>query len=81
MPEMTEAGNPNKMGRLWDMAAAKLTKTELNLLKQFSAFLKSHKGLQDIAEKLGRMADQEAKGGDHGPLTPSPRCEAGRPTG
>jgi len=58
MPEMTESGNPNKMGRLWDMAAAKLTKTELNLLKQFSAFLKSHKGLQQIAEKLGRMADQ-----------------------
>ncbi|WP_221075405.1 ATPase RavA stimulator ViaA [Agarivorans aestuarii] len=58
MPEMTESGDPNKLGRLWDMAAAKLRKSEVNLLKQFAVFLKSQKGLQKIAEQLGRMADQ-----------------------
>ena len=58
MPEMTESGDPNKLGRLWDMAAAKLRKSEVNLLKQFALFLKSQKGLQKIAEQLGRMADQ-----------------------
>ncbi|GDY26375.1 hypothetical protein AHAT_22650 [Agarivorans sp. Toyoura001] len=58
MPEMTESGDANKLGRLWDMAAAKLSKTEVNLLQQFAAFLKGQKGLQKIAEQLGRMADQ-----------------------
>ncbi|WP_163134286.1 ATPase RavA stimulator ViaA [Agarivorans sp. Alg241-V36] len=58
MPEMTESGDSNKLGRLWDMAAAKLRKSEVNLLKQFAVFLKSQKGLQKIAEQLGRMADQ-----------------------
>ncbi|MGY5451384.1 ATPase RavA stimulator ViaA [Agarivorans sp. MS3-6] len=58
MPEMTESGDSSKLGRLWDMAAAKLSKNEVNLLQQFAVFLKGQKGLQKIAEQLGRMADQ-----------------------
>ncbi|UTV30085.1 ATPase RavA stimulator ViaA [Photobacterium atrarenae] len=58
MNEVTEAGDEKKAGRLWDMAQAKLTRTDVKSLKTMAAFLKKNRGLQEIAEKLGRMANE-----------------------
>ncbi|ELR65700.1 hypothetical protein C942_00785 [Photobacterium marinum] len=58
MQEVTEAGDEKKAGRLWDMAKARLTKTDVGSLKTMAAFLKKNSGLQEIAEKLGRMASE-----------------------
>lgn len=58
MEEVTEAGDPTKAGRLWDMAKAKLTKTDVSTLKSMAHFLKKNSGLKEIAEKLGRMANE-----------------------
>ena len=56
--EVTEAGDEKKAGRLWDMARAKLTRTDVDSLKSIANFLKNNRGLQEIAEKLGRMANE-----------------------
>ncbi|PSV37350.1 ATPase RavA stimulator ViaA [Photobacterium sp. GB-210] len=56
--EVTEAGDEKKAGRLWDMAKAKLTQTDVDVMKKIAKFLKNNNGLQDIAEKLGRMASE-----------------------
>lgn len=58
MNEITEAGDEKKAGRLWDMAQAKLTRTDVKSLKAMAAFLKKNRGLQEIAEQLGRMANE-----------------------
>lgn len=58
MDKVTEEGDENSVGRLWDMAAAKLSKTDLSVMKRHAEFLKKNQGLQEIAEKLGRMAGQ-----------------------
>ncbi|AJR05865.1 ATPase RavA stimulator ViaA [Photobacterium gaetbulicola] len=58
MEAVTEAGDEKKAGRLWDMAKAKLTKTDVSTLKNMAQFLKKNSGLKDIAEKLGRMANE-----------------------
>lgn len=58
MEEVTGAGDPTKAGRLWDMAKAKLTKTDVSTLKSMAHFLKKNSGLKEIAEKLGRMANE-----------------------
>ncbi|WP_299013347.1 ATPase RavA stimulator ViaA [uncultured Photobacterium sp.] len=58
MQEVTEAGDEKKAGRLWDMAKAKLTRTDVDSLKSIAKFLKKNDGLQEIAEKLGRMANE-----------------------
>ncbi|NOH62584.1 ATPase RavA stimulator ViaA [Vibrio sp. RE88] len=58
MDKVTEEGDENSVGRLWDMAAAKLSKTDLFVMKRHAEFLKKNQGLQEIAEKLGRMAGQ-----------------------
>ncbi|MGF1681521.1 ATPase RavA stimulator ViaA [Photobacterium minamisatsumaniensis] len=58
MEEVTEAGDEKKAGRLWDMAKAKLTKSDVTTLKSIATFLKKNNGLQEIAEKLGRMANE-----------------------
>ncbi|PSW20268.1 ATPase RavA stimulator ViaA [Photobacterium sanctipauli] len=58
MEEVTESGDEKKAGRLWDMAKAKLTRTDVNTLKSIATFLKKNNGLQEIAEKLGRMANE-----------------------
>lgn len=58
MEEVTEAGDETKAGRLWDMAKAKLTQTDVDVMKKIAKFLKKNNGLQDIAEKLGRMASE-----------------------
>lgn len=58
MEEVTEAGDPKKAGRLWDMAKAKLTRTDIDSMKSIATFLKKNNGLKEIAEKLGRMANE-----------------------
>lgn len=58
MDEVTEEGDEGSVGRLWDMASAKLSRTDLSVMKRHAEFLQKHQGLQEIAEKLGRMAGQ-----------------------
>ncbi|KLV05388.1 protein viaA [Photobacterium aquae] len=58
MEGVTEAGDEKRAGRLWDMAQASLTKSDVTTLKTIAAFLKKNNGLQEIAEKLGRMANE-----------------------
>lgn len=58
MEQVTESGNEMGVGRLWDMASAKLSQTDLSVMKRHAEFLRKHKGLQEIAEQLGRMASQ-----------------------
>ncbi|MCW8335511.1 ATPase RavA stimulator ViaA [Vibrio paucivorans] len=58
MDNVAESGDENSIGRLWDMASAKLSKTDLGVMKRHADFLKKNKGLQEIAEQLGRMAGQ-----------------------
>ncbi|MDX1302955.1 ATPase RavA stimulator ViaA [Photobacterium sp.] len=56
--EVTDAGDEKKAGRLWDMARAKLTRTDVSTMKSIASFLKKNNGLKEIAEKLGRMANE-----------------------
>ncbi|OAJ92710.1 ATPase RavA stimulator ViaA [Vibrio bivalvicida] len=58
MDKVAEEGDESSVGRLWDMASAKLSKSDLNVMKRHAEFLKKNKGLQEISEKLGRMAGQ-----------------------
>ncbi|PSW05486.1 ATPase RavA stimulator ViaA [Photobacterium lipolyticum] len=58
MEEVTDAGDEKKAGRLWDMARAKLTRTDVGTMKSIASFLKKNNGLKEIAEKLGRMANE-----------------------
>ncbi|KGY14047.1 protein viaA [Vibrio tubiashii] len=58
MDKVTEEGDEGSVGRLWDMASAKLSKSDLNIMKRHAEFLKKNKGLQEISEQLGRMASQ-----------------------
>lgn len=58
MDQMTESGDEASVGRLWDMASAKLSKSDFETMKRHAEFLKKHQGLQEIAEQLGRMASQ-----------------------
>ena len=58
MDGVTQEGDESSLGRLWDMAAAKLSKTDLSAMKRHAEFLKKNKGLQDIAQQLGRMASE-----------------------
>lgn len=58
MDKVTEEGDETSVGRLWDMASAKLSRTDLSVMRRHADFLQKHQGLQEIAEKLGRMAGQ-----------------------
>ncbi|NOH73374.1 ATPase RavA stimulator ViaA [Vibrio pectenicida] len=58
MDGVTEEGDENTLGRLWDMAAAKLSKTDLSAMKRHAEFLKKNHALQEIAQQLGRMANE-----------------------
>ncbi|MBB1315071.1 MULTISPECIES: ATPase RavA stimulator ViaA [Aliivibrio] len=57
MESVTAEGDDTQIGKLWDMASAKLTKSNVDIMKLHARFLKKNKGLQDIASKLGRMAN------------------------
>ncbi|ELI5733864.1 ATPase RavA stimulator ViaA [Vibrio fluvialis] len=56
MDQVTESGDEASVGRLWDMAAAKLSRGDISVMKRHAEFLKKNQGLQEIAEQLGRMA-------------------------
>ncbi|MFV0449649.1 MAG: ATPase RavA stimulator ViaA [Vibrio sp.] len=56
MDKITESGDESSVGRLWDMASAKLSRSDLTVMKRHAEFLKKHQTLQEIAERLGRMA-------------------------
>ena len=58
MDRVTEEGDEGSVGRLWDMASAKLSQSDLTVMKRHAEFLKKNKGLQEISEKLGRMASE-----------------------
>ena len=55
--EIDDAIDEKKSLRLWDLAKAKLTKTDIKNLKKVVKFLQSNNELQKIAEKLGRMGN------------------------
>ncbi|NVC61633.1 ATPase RavA stimulator ViaA [Vibrio sp. 05-20-BW147] len=58
MDKVTDSGDEGSVGRLWDMASAKLSKTDVSVMKRYAEFLKNNNGLQEIAEQLGRMANE-----------------------
>lgn len=58
MDKVTEEGEVGSIGRLWDMAAAKLSKGDMTTIKRYAEFLKKNRELQKIAEQLGRMASE-----------------------
>ncbi|HAS6346803.1 TPA: ATPase RavA stimulator ViaA [Vibrio vulnificus] len=58
MDKVTDSGDEGSVGRLWDMASAKLSKTDVSVMKRYADFLKKNNGLQEIAEQLGRMANE-----------------------
>ncbi|ANU38119.1 ATPase RavA stimulator ViaA [Vibrio scophthalmi] len=58
MDKVTQEGDESSVGRLWDMASAKLSKNDLTVMKRHAEFLQKHQGLQEIAEQLGRMASE-----------------------
>ncbi len=57
-------------GRLWDMSAAKLSKSDWSVLKQQADFIKKHPKLLEIAQLLGRMASAD----NEDSLTHSSNC-------
>ncbi|AIL72627.1 hypothetical protein VV93_v1c35670 [Vibrio vulnificus] len=58
MDKVTDSGDEGSVGRLWDMASAKLSKTDVSVMKRYAEFLIKNNGLQEIAEQLGRMANE-----------------------
>ncbi|WP_330959986.1 ATPase RavA stimulator ViaA [Photobacterium sp. 53610] len=58
MEKVDEAGDEKRAGRLWDMAKAKLTRTDVERLKSITKFLQKSSELQEIADSLGRMASE-----------------------
>ncbi|WP_375748182.1 ATPase RavA stimulator ViaA [Vibrio sp. HN007] len=56
MEKLEEAGDLKQIGRLWDMAAARLSQKDVSTMKRYADFLKKNGDLQAIAEQLGRMA-------------------------
>ncbi|KKC99654.1 ATPase RavA stimulator ViaA [Photobacterium halotolerans] len=58
MEKVDESGDEKRAGRLWDMAKAKLTKTDVERLKSIAKFLQKNNEIQEIADKLGRMASE-----------------------
>ncbi|NLS12162.1 ATPase RavA stimulator ViaA [Vibrio sp. SM6] len=58
MDGVTTEGDEQHAGRLWDMASARLSRNDITVMRRYAAFLKKNKGLQTIAEQLGRMASE-----------------------
>ena len=53
MDAVTESGDVGSIGRLWDMASAKLSKTDLAVMKRHAEFLKKNKELQKNRGNIG----------------------------
>jgi uncharacterized protein with von Willebrand factor type A (vWA) domain len=58
MDEVTEEGDEAQLGQLWDMAGAKLSRSDYSSIKQTAEFLVKNPQLQQIAKQLGRMAGE-----------------------
>ncbi|OBT07999.1 protein viaA [Vibrio sp. UCD-FRSSP16_10] len=58
MSQIGDAGDEAQLGRLWDMAAARLSRTDVSTMTKTANFLRKHGGLKEIANELGRMASQ-----------------------
>ncbi|MGR5117093.1 ATPase RavA stimulator ViaA [Vibrio astriarenae] len=58
MDGITQEGDEESMGRLWDMASARLKRSDVTHLKSYAEFLKKHPKIQEIATQLGRMAGE-----------------------
>ncbi|WP_261836136.1 ATPase RavA stimulator ViaA [Vibrio ishigakensis] len=58
MRQLGGEGDEAQLGRLWDMAAAKLSRTDVKTMATYAKFLRKHSGLKEIANELGRMANQ-----------------------
>ncbi len=58
MDKVSESGDEGNIGKLWDMASAKLSKLDISTMKYHAEFLKKNGTLQEIAERLGRMASE-----------------------
>ncbi|MGX9416595.1 ATPase RavA stimulator ViaA [Vibrio sp. WJH972] len=65
MDTVTNSDDAQSVLRLWNMASAKLSKGDVSVMKKHAEFLKKHKGIQDIAEQLGRMAQNLDCDDDH----------------
>jgi len=59
MDTVTSSGDEQSVIRFWNMASAKLSKSDVSVMKKHAEFLKKHKGIQDIAEQLGKMAQED----------------------
>jgi uncharacterized protein with von Willebrand factor type A (vWA) domain len=58
MDSVTDNDDEQSTRRLWNMASAKLSQTDISVMKKHAAFLKKNREIQEIAENLGRMASQ-----------------------
>ena len=58
LTEVDEDATPQKNTRLWDMAKTKLKTNDIKDLKKTADYLKSNETLQEIARKIGRMAQE-----------------------
>ncbi|ORT52495.1 protein viaA (plasmid) [Vibrio sp. qd031] len=58
MDEVTVSGEEGQLGQLWDMAGAKLSRSDFTAIKQTATFLSKHHQLHQIAQELGRMAGE-----------------------
>ena len=58
MNNVTEQGDVKGLGRLWDMAGAKLSRSDVAAMKSQAQFLRKNPKLLEMAEKLGRMASE-----------------------
>lgn len=58
MENVADASGSHDAGRLWDMAATKLSKGDIRSMHRYAEFLKKNSTLQEIAQQLGRMAGE-----------------------
>lgn len=60
LDECDEQSNttPNSAQRLWNMASTKLSKSDISVIKKHANFLKKHNALRELADQLGRKAQE-----------------------
>lgn len=58
MENLQKGGEQGKLGRLWDLAGAELTKQDWRHIERTAEYLENNQELKHIADKLGRMAEE-----------------------
>lgn len=58
MDQITSDDTASIAGRMWDMTNIRLSKSDWSVMKLQADFLNKHPKLKEIAEQLGRMANQ-----------------------